>query len=564
MKLGSLDIAAIYLGEQEVTGIALGDIPIWGGVTPTGYTVTFSNFSSVSVSIDGGSPISLTTFPTELQVPSSCVIEYSYSNQGASVTQEMYIDRNMTITPLTMSNILDGATTPVLLHFDGDAENLGTTDIEWHGQFDDTNTHFVYTTSGRFAAQRAEAAIWQFFNGVTFASTDKYSVESWIYKDPNAYSSAHVYFSWANEITDGNDYIKLEVDPANSVFKISSFGSVVETINITPTTNNWYHVAFTYHGNQTYSVFLNGEKVYTLTNTDGAVAGYVGNLYTFPEGQTTSYQGFSEFVVHSYERYVDDFDVPTTPYKINRTNTYQAYVNGANTIYIRNNYLDGKFKSLNINDFDNLGATINGIGVVTFDDNSSIKSKTDLSFGVGWPQNYKVVLRVGYQAASSWAPYLYFEDGNSGFSFNRWGGGDYMDRIISADSNGNWSNIEGFSMPVPTSGFETYTIEYDPVNTIIQITPANNLGYRTNTYRAYFQGKKAIMGETSYQLNLVPSYFLVNGVKTTLAIFNTTSKVFNSAFHTISGAEHYNDVIKVNNVVYDRDSTADVTRTELV
>lgn len=222
-----------------------------------------------------------------------------------------------------LSAILKKKDTLVLLHCDTYYEqNEGCATIQ--------KSHFPNSTSdykarygfGSFvsmsASERAYNGVnWFNVGGLTLTETDKYSVEclckpAW---DENKNRGELVFGT--GSAPDAIWRIVLErVSETSATVKIYNGDNSVlhyeSEAGAFTTSDCWYHLAATYHGNGKWSFFINGKKVGTFEAT-GASTGW---NFTFLHGvvRGSDMGSFDEIAVHAYERYTEDFSVPTQPY----------------------------------------------------------------------------------------------------------------------------------------------------------------------------------------------------------------------------------------------------------
>lgn len=233
-----------------------------------------------------------------------------------------------------------------------------------------------------------------------------------------------------------------------------------------------------------------------------------------------------------------------------------------NTIYTPDANLQGTFKSLNTNDFDNIGSTIaidnNGIATCGgYAETSYFKSKTAL-FGTGTNDNWQIHSRMAYRENLA--------DNTNLYGVHPWV--EFKDVILFKPTSdistialeiGDGSTIHdiNYSSAGPTAINEFFTSDLIGYANGTSFKTNNSFG-ETTSYKVNFSGSGSYFGRANILLDLTDTYCVSNGKKTTLAIMNTTSTIYNSSWQQLSGAEHYNDIIKIGSTIYTRDSSKDI------
>lgn len=239
-----------------------------------------------------------------------------------------------------------------------------------------------------------------------------------------------------------------------------------------------------------------------------------------------------------------------------------AYTNGNNTIYTSDEVLQGTFKSLNTNDFTNDGVSIDSDGIATFSDDITtpeyhITAKTAL-FGTGVNYDCKMFINMAQTGYTSWAGVFAFANPyveKYNFIIGRGNGPAYTNSLRCLIGNGSaWSNEQFISIDT-NNNFCTVDLDFN--GSIVNINSSKGTS-KIFDYNCDFSGAVPDFGSYRFKLDLKNTYFISSGHKTTMAIWDTTSTVYDSSWNELSGAEHYNDVIKVNGIVYSRNPILDI------
>ncbi len=200
------------------------------------------------------------------------------------------------------SSTLSTSQTPVLLHLDGSNANSGTAGLSWAGN------SFTFVSDGKFG-QSAQLNGWYDFSGLNFSETDKYTVEYWAGASED---NTGTYFSWATG-SGPTPILALGVNHGLNEFVIKkgTDSAVAYQRALPSSADKWHHVAFVYHGDSTFTFFIDGKKVDYTMSASGATSVY-NCIFNGDSGKAL----FDEFVVHNYERYTKDFKLQTTPYTL--------------------------------------------------------------------------------------------------------------------------------------------------------------------------------------------------------------------------------------------------------
>ena len=197
--------------------------------------------------------------------------------------------------------------TPVLLHLDGDTTNLGYATLQWVGQ-----GFNLQSTGGKFNGY-AQYKGWYDFRGLTFSSTDSYTIEMWMYTVEQ--EDNYCEFVWGKGSAPTH-IVSVTINNKPDTKRLDIFnGETISTQIPIANLSNWNHIAITYNGANTFSFYFNGVLQHQLT-ADGATSDYNtvfnGNTSLINQG----YSGWDEVVIHNYLRYTSNFIPPTSPYTI--------------------------------------------------------------------------------------------------------------------------------------------------------------------------------------------------------------------------------------------------------
>lgn len=222
-----------------------------------------------------------------------------------------------------LSAILYKNKTPILLHCDTYYEqNEGCAEITKSRFPTSTSQYKVRYGFGGFvsltASDRAANGVnWFNVGGLTLTDTDKYSVEclvkpAWTENK----NRCELVFGTGSTPDAIWRFVVERASETSATVKIfngdNSITHYESEAGAFTSSDSWYHLAATYHGNGTWSSFVNGTKVGTFA----AVGASTGYNFTFLHGvaRGSDMGCFDEIAVHSYERYTKDFVVPTQPY----------------------------------------------------------------------------------------------------------------------------------------------------------------------------------------------------------------------------------------------------------
>lgn len=255
-----------------------------------------------------------------------------------------------------------------------------------------------------------------------------------------------------------------------------------------------------------------------------------------------------------------------------------AYSDGNNnTIYAKDEDLQGTFKSLNTNDFTNNGAIIDSNGIATFTGNDVDNIVSNTNFKVfgnlnnlrkGYYFQCQICVSSAFQPDGRFTHFIMENFSTAGFR-HQWSGSnnqymmgigpgysniyangfgqDYTELLFEILNNSNYrfkvKNVYTEETQITTTQLEMIRMAYP-----FAIKP--NIPASFDLKRCYLLNSEGGYGEANYNVL----------VKRTYCIFNTTSQLYNSSFQKITAtAENYNDVIVINGTTYTRDTTKDTT-----
>lgn len=223
----------------------------------------------------------------------------------------------------TLSAILKKNETLVLLHCDtGYEQNEGCAEIQKSRFPTSTSAYQARYGFGSFVTvsandRTANGVNWFNIGGLTLTDTDKYTVEclcrpAW---NENHNRSELVFGTGSTPDAIWRMVVERVSETSATVKIYNGDNSVLlyeSAAGFFTTSDKWYHLAATYHGNGTWSFFVNGQKLGTF-EASGASTGW---NFTFLHGvfRGSDMASFDEIAVHAYERYTEDFSVPTQPY----------------------------------------------------------------------------------------------------------------------------------------------------------------------------------------------------------------------------------------------------------
>lgn len=224
-----------------------------------------------------------------------------------------------------LSAVLEAAKTWALFHCDDNTgSNLGSKAINKNNWPSWPSTYKARTGFNSYAYLSAMATAnngvaWFNLGGLTLAATDKYSIECLVLPAINSNGGrAELVFGTGSAPDAIWRLVITRVSETTATARVSNGASDVvnyeSTAGAITSADGWYHLAATYHGNGTWSFFVNGTKVGTFAYT-GASTGW---NFTFLHGVASGSDmaGFDEIVLHGYERYTNNFEVQTQPYSI--------------------------------------------------------------------------------------------------------------------------------------------------------------------------------------------------------------------------------------------------------
>lgn len=247
-----------------------------------------------------------------------------------------------------------------------------------------------------------------------------------------------------------------------------------------------------------------------------------------------------------------------------------AYTDGNNnTIYAKDEDLQGTYKAFNTNSFTNNNIVIDENGYAIFPPTNN--------------GDYIVSNSVFDTSSTSWKMHLEFDllsIGGTYYSFLSFDGRSPKGLIMQANAsaglecvaggNGSWQfgiNVQDFTF----ESNKTYSIDFAK-NEYVYTVGASEGSTDTPTQKFQDTYYNTLSGDYLYfentlasdcasaKLNLAKIYCVNAGVKTTLAILNTTSQLYDGDFEKITAtAEHYDNVIKIGNTIYTRDSAKDTS-----
>lgn len=222
-----------------------------------------------------------------------------------------------------LSAILKKNETLVLLHCDTSYEqNEGCAEIT-KSRFPTSNMQYkVRYGFGGFVTVSANDRVsggvnWFNVGGLTLADTDKYSVECLCKPAWNENKNRCELVFGTGSAPDAIWRLAVErVSETSATVRVYNGDNSIlhyeSEAGAFTTSDGWYHLAATYHGNGKWSFFVNGKKLGTF-EAAGASTGW---NFTFLHGvaRGSDMGCFDEIAVHAYERYTEDFSVPTQPY----------------------------------------------------------------------------------------------------------------------------------------------------------------------------------------------------------------------------------------------------------
>lgn len=257
-------------------------------------------------------------------VPTSGTITYN----GNNVNKVIYNGTTVWKKATGPSTVLEAAQTAILLHCDSAYEaNGGYASITKYNFPNYPSTYKVRDGFGGYLYLSAMASTnngvaWFNIGGLTTTATDKFTVECLAMPSMNNYAGSYAELVFSTGSTPDAIWrlqVKCESSTTGTAKVYSGDGTVTNYQGSTggvSTSDGWYHLAATYHGNGTWSFFANGTKLGTYSYT-GVSTGY---NFTFIHGVASGSDmgGYDEIAVHSYERYTANFTVPTEPYTISQ------------------------------------------------------------------------------------------------------------------------------------------------------------------------------------------------------------------------------------------------------
>lgn len=206
-----------------------------------------------------------------------------------------------TDTAEVFSSTLNTSQTPVLLHLDGNNANSGTAGLSWVGN------SFTFVSAGKFG-QCAKLNGYYDFRGLNFSETDKYTVEYW---SGASEDNAGTYFTWGTG-SGPSVILSIAINHGKNEFIIKQGDNTIAyQSGLSSSVDKWHHTAFVYHGDSTFTFFIDGKKVDYTLSASGATSVY-NCIFNGESGKSL----YDEFVVHNYERYTKDFKLQTTPYTL--------------------------------------------------------------------------------------------------------------------------------------------------------------------------------------------------------------------------------------------------------
>lgn len=224
-----------------------------------------------------------------------------------------------------LSNVLEAAQTAILLHGNQYESNSGYAEITKSNYPTLPSTYRARAGFGSYLYLSAQQGTnngtnWFNIGGLTTTATDKFTVECIVMPSMNNYDGSYtelVFGTGSNPDAIWRLQVKCKSSTTGTAKVYNGAGTVINyqgTEGGVSTSDGWYHLAATYHGNNTWSFFVNGTKLGTFSYT-GVSTGY---NFTFIHGVASGSDmgGFDEIVVHSYDRYTANFTVQTEPYTI--------------------------------------------------------------------------------------------------------------------------------------------------------------------------------------------------------------------------------------------------------
>lgn len=224
-----------------------------------------------------------------------------------------------------LSAVLESAKTWALFHCDDNTgSNLGSKTINKNNWPSYPTTYKVRDGFNAYnylsASSTANNGVaWFNLGGLTLAATDKYSIECLVLPAINSNGGrAELVFGTGSAPDAIWRLVITRVSETTATARVSNGASDVvnyeSAAGAITSADGWYHLAATYHGNGTWSFFVNGTKVGTFAYT-GASTGW---NFTFLHGVASGSDmaGFDEIALHGYERYTNNFEVQTQPYSI--------------------------------------------------------------------------------------------------------------------------------------------------------------------------------------------------------------------------------------------------------
>ena len=247
-----------------------------------------------------------------------------------------------------------------------------------------------------------------------------------------------------------------------------------------------------------------------------------------------------------------------------------AYSDGNNnTIYAKDEDLQGTFKSLNTNDFTNNGAIIDSNGIADLSTPPSYIRMNNMFLPSS--NSWEVFFDATIDSVIDWQTFI-------SRSVNQI-------KLFNLNRNGTGNNLE-CNFAITSNAWETIT-SYGALSSALQakfgFNGSNTYFFNTKTdggvwneqtrsspypiqqptdqdpvYINLGSEETGSVGSAGCHINLTTTYFKIGVNKITPAIFNTTSQLYNGGFEKITAtAEHYDNVIKIGNTIYTRNSEKD-------
>lgn len=256
-----------------------------------------------------------------ITLPTSATVNYN----GQPVKTIKYGDTVVWQKESGLSAVLDAAKTLALFHCDDNmGTNLGSATINknnwpsWPSAYKAREGFNSYAYLSAMATANNGVA-WFNLGGLTLTAADKYSIECLVLPAINSNGGrAELVFGTGSAPDAIWRLVITRVSETTATARVSNGASDVvnyeSAAGAITSPDGWYHLAATYHGNGTWSFFVNGVKVGTFAYT-GASTGW---NFTFLHGVSagSDMAGFDEIVLHGYERYKQNFELQTQPYSI--------------------------------------------------------------------------------------------------------------------------------------------------------------------------------------------------------------------------------------------------------